>query len=267
MDSSLQTLLASLGDGVHRIPWEADRSALVKRRRAAPDGFFEMEAYGLELLRNTRTLRVPDVYALTDDALAIEDLGHGRADGLAWERAGCRLARLHRHTGERFGLNRDGWCGDGPQPNAPMHDGWRFFAERRLLPQAHRARDTGRLEKTDLQAVERLCADLPNRIPVQPPSLIHGDLWLGNLHAGADGELALIDAGAVHYGWAEADLAMLILFGEPPAAFFNAYENEAGIDQGWRKRAVTYNLYHLLNHLNLFGAAYLDAIRAALRRE
>jgi fructosamine-3-kinase len=70
----------------------------------------------------------------------------------------------------------------------------------------------------------------------------------------------------VHYGWAEADLAMLTLFGEPPAAFFAAYEAEAGSDSSWRTRAPLYNLYHLLNHLNLFGAAYSDAVRDALRR-
>jgi hypothetical protein len=82
----------------------------------------------------------------------------------------------------------------------------------------------------------------------------------------ADGELALIDAAAVHYGWAEAELAMLTLFGEPPAAFFAAYRDAAGIDDGWRTRAPLYNLYHLLNHLNLFGAGYRGAVREILRR-
>jgi fructosamine-3-kinase len=147
-----------------------------------------------------------------------------------------------------------------------MGDGWRFFAECRLLFQARRAFDAGRLTKPELGAVERLCADLPVRIPAQPPALIHGDLWTANLHSCADGELALIDAGAVHFGWPEADLAMLTLFGEPPASFFAAYEGEAAIGDGWRERAALYNLYHLLNHLNLFGAGYVDAVRAVLRR-
>jgi fructosamine-3-kinase len=99
-----------------------------------------------------------------------------------------------------------------------------------------------------------------------PPVLIHGDLWTANLHACANGELALIDAGAVHDGWAEADLAMLTLFGEPPPAFFAAYESESGNGGSWRERAPLYNLYHLLNHLNLFGAGYLGAVRAVLSR-
>src|SRR5690606_16115307 len=189
------------------------------------------------------------------------------ANHAAWERAGCNLARLHRHRAEHFGLDRDGWCGDSPQPNTLMNDGWRFFAECRLLPQARRARDAGRLPKPNLDSLERLCAKLPALVPAQPPSLVHGDLWSANLHACADGELALIDAGAVHYGWAETDLAMQTLFGEPPTAYFAAYETEAGVDTGWRARAPIYNLYHLLNHLNLFGRGYLDAVRAALHNQ
>jgi fructosamine-3-kinase len=95
---------------------------------------------------------------------------------------------------------------------------------------------------------------------------VHGDLWTANLHACADGELALLDAGAVHYGWAETDLAMLTLFGEPPPALFAAYQEAADIDSGWRRRTALYNLYHLLNHLNLFGgAAYLSGVRSVLR--
>jgi fructosamine-3-kinase len=211
-------------------------------------------------------LRVPAVLAVTADTIVVEDLGSGRADRAAWERAGKGLARLHRCHAADFGLDRDGWCGESPQPNTPMRDGWRFFAECRLLPQGRRARDAGRLTRGDTDALERLCHGLPAYIPAQPPSLVHGDLWTANLHACRDGELALIDAGAVHYGWAEADLAMLTLFGEPPAAFFAAYEAEAGIDAAWRSRASLYNLYHLLNHLNLFGAGYLGAVRAVLQR-
>nr|WP_051414220.1 fructosamine kinase family protein [Pseudoxanthomonas suwonensis] len=103
-------------------------------------------------------------------------------------------------------------------------------------------------------------------VPRQPPSLLHGDLWIANLHPCADGGLALIDAAAAHHGWAEADLAMLTLFGEPPAAFFDAYREASGIDPGWRDRAPLYNLYHLLNHLNLFGGGYLGVVRAVLGR-
>ena len=267
MDAALRKQLDSLADGLHRIAVADGRRAVVKRRRGAPPGFFAMEAHGLVLLRTAEALRVPAVYAMGDDALVIEDLGQGRSDQSAWERAGRGLARLHRNGAEKFGLERDGWCGLSPQPNTPMHDGWRFFAECRLLFQGRRAFDAGRLTKPELGALERLCADLPARIPAQGPALVHGDLWIANLHSCADGELALIDAGAVHYGWPEGDLAMLTLFGEPPAIFFAAYQDDAATDGSWRERAALYNLYHLLNHLNLFGAGYLDAVRDVLRRE
>ncbi|MDH5822543.1 fructosamine kinase family protein [Luteimonas sp. RD2P54] len=265
MDATLRTRLDALGDGLHRLRLDDGRAVVVKRRRGAPAGFFAMEAHGLRLLGGARALRVAEVVAVADDALVLADLGRGRPDRDAWARAGAALARQHARTGERFGLDRDGWCGDGAQPNTPMDDGWRFFAECRLLPQARRAREAGRLAAADVARIERLCAALPARIPAQPPSLLHGDLWSGNLHPCGDGELALIDAGAAHYGWAEAELAMLTLFGEPPAPFFAAYREAAAADAGWRGRAPVYNLYHLLNHLNLFGSGYLEAVRAALR--
>jgi len=225
-----------------------------------------MEAHGLELLRASGALRVPVVHQVTDDALVLEDLGNGHPSREAWERAGQGLARLHRRTAAEFGLDRSGWCGDSEQANTSMRDGWRFFAECRLLPQGRRAYDAGLLEAPDVRALERLCGTLSARLPAQPPSLVHGDLWRANLHPCADGELALIDAAAVHFGWAEADLAMLTLFGEPPAALLDAYQAAAGIDADWRTRAPIYNLYHLLNHLNLFGAGYLRGVRAVLQR-
>ena len=258
--------IEGLGDGLHRLAAPDGSRLIVKRRRAAPPGFFAMEAHGLELLRASGTLRVPAVHAVCDGTLVLEDLGQGHPGRDAWARAGEALARLHRCTASEFGLDRPGWCGDSPQLNTPMRDGWQFFAERRLLPQGHRACDAGLLDAADLRALERLCASLRARIPAQPAALVHGDLWRANLHACADGELALIDAAAVHCGWAEADLAMLTLFGEPPAALFETYQAAAGIDALWRERAPVYNLYHLLNHLNLFGAGYLADVRRALRQ-
>ena len=261
----LAARISVFGDGVHRLVLANDRATIVKRRRAAPAGFFAMEAHGLELLRATHTLRVPLVHDLSDETIVLQDLGTGRADRAAWERAGHALARLHGHTSATFGLDRNGWCGNSPQLNTATDDGHRFFAECRLLPQGRRAFDAEKLAQADLAALERLAYDLPNRIPAQPASLVHGDLWTANLHQCADGELALIDAAAVHYGWAEADLAMLTLFGEPPAPLFAAYEAEAGLDASWRTRAPLYNLYHLLNHLNLFGEAYRAAVRDILQ--
>lgn len=263
----MNTVLASgLGNGIHRLRLADGRAALAKIRRDAPADFFAAEARGLDALRATRTLRVPQVFEAGANGIVLEDLGGGHPTPTDWTQAGTRLAHLHRRAGSAFGFATNGWCGDGAQNNTPTDDGHAFFAGHRLRPQAERAHASGLLDRDDLQRVERVCARLAEWIPTMPPVLVHGDLWLGNLHACANGELALIDGGAVHYGWAEADLAMLTLFGEPPLEFFTAYEASAGIDSRWRERSPLYNLYHLLNHLNLFGSGYLSSVRAVLRR-
>ncbi len=255
-----------LPNGIHRRELGDGTRVFVKVRHDAPPGFFAAEARGLGALAAARALRVPKVLAQGEGAIALEDLGEGRAAARGWERAGADLAVLHRNTAARFGFHAPGWCGDGAQDNSWEVDGFRFFAERRLLAQGRLARDGGYLESRDVVRLEALCQRLPSLLPDRTCALIHGDLWSGNLHACADGGLALIDGAAVHYGWAECDLAMLVLFGEPDRALFRSYEAAAGIEDDWRSRAPILNLYHLLNHLNLFGPAYLAAVRHVLAR-
>lgn len=236
----------------------------MKQRSGAPQRFFDAEARGLQTLRAANALRVPDVYEVRADAIVLEDLGSGDRAPDFWQRAGAGLAVQHRFRSDRFGFEADGFCGDSPQDNTPDDDGWRFFAERRVLPQLRRARDRGRIEHRDATRIESICAGLRERIPSMPAVLLHGDLWLGNLHTCGDGSPALIDAGAVHYGWAEADLAMLTLFGSPPESFFRAYAAHGALRGDWRERIPLYNLYHLLNHVNLFGSGYLASLRTAI---
>jgi len=258
--------IPDLPDGLHRIALGDGRRVIAKVRHRAPAGFFEAEARGLVALAASQTLRVPLVHAVGADGILIEDLGSGRPSRAQIEHAGAALARMHAIRADAFGFDADGWCGDSTQDNTPTRDGHTFFAERRLGPQAARARASGLLDSNDQRAVDHVIARLADLVPAAPSVLVHGDLWTANLHASASGELALIDAGAVHYGWAETDLAMLTLFGEPPAPFFAAHESAAGIGRDWRERAPLYNLYHLLNHLNLFGASYLGSVRTILRR-
>jgi fructosamine-3-kinase len=255
-----------LPDGLHRIALGDGRRAIAKVRLRAPAGFFEAEARGLAALAASRTLRVPVVHAVGACGILLEDLGSGPPSRAQIEHAGAALARMHEIRSDAFGFDAGGWCGDSAQDNTPTRDGHAFFAERRLAPQAERARAAGLLDASDGRAIDRIAARLVDLVPAAPPVLVHGDLWTANLHACATGELALIDAGAVHHGWAETDLAMLTLFGEPPAPFFAAYEAATGIGSDWRERAPVYNLYHLLNHLNLFGATYLGGVRTILRR-
>jgi len=259
-------LLTGLPDGLHRLRTRDAGALVAKVRRDAVVDFFAAEARGLAAMHATESMRAPRVLAVRADGIVLEDLGSGRPKRSDSERAGANLARMHGSLGDSFGFDSPGWCGDSPQDNTCCADGHRFFAERRLLAQAQRASANALLDESDLQCVERICGQLEHLVPESPPVLVHGDLWTANLHACANGELALIDGGAVHYGWAASDLAMLTLFGEPPSPFFAAYQSEAHIDGAWRERAPLYNLYHLLNHLNLFGSGYLGSVRAILRR-
>jgi fructosamine-3-kinase len=257
LESSSSNRTAVLRDG---------RRIFLKRSSDVPADFFVAEAAGLAALAAASALRVPEVHAVSRHGIAIEDLGSGSPSPDDWEVAGRGLAQLHRATTSRFGFDTDGYCGDTAQDNQRDADGHRFFAERRLLAQAQRAFDRKLIEADDLERIEALCVRLCDLLPARPPVLIHGDLWTGNLHSCAGGQLALIDGGAVHHGWAECDLAMLILFGEPPRAFFAAYEAEARIGPAWRSRAPLLNLYHLLNHLNLFRRGYLARVRSSIAR-
>lgn len=113
--------------------------------------------------------------------------------------------------------------------------------------------------------VEKLCDRLPELIPEQPASLIHGDLWSGNAMFDSRGQPAIIDPAA-HYGWAEAELAMTTLFGSFPDVFYRAYQEARPLEPDFRERFPIYNLYHLLNHVNLFGGGYLGQSLSILRR-
>jgi fructosamine-3-kinase len=251
---------------MHRSTLPSGTRVIIKQRRDVPADFFRAEARGLAVLREAQALRVPEVFEVRDDRIVLEDLGDGQRAPGYWQRAGTGLARQHSVIGTHFGFDHAGFCGDSPQDNTSDADGWHFFSERRLLPQIRRARDDDLLDTRDVAAIESICLHLRERIPDMPPVLLHGDLWSGNLHACANGEPALIDAAAVHCGWAEAELAMLTLFGSPPTEFFDVYAEHAPLRRDWRERAPLYNLYHLLNHVNLFGAGYLSALRAALAR-
>jgi fructosamine-3-kinase len=237
----------------------------LKVNERTPPDMFPCEAAGLRALAVPEGPRVPEVHLFGPTFILLEDLRPAAPQPDYWEEFGRRLAGLHNHVNERFGFESDNYIGSTPQPNPWTEDGYAFFAEHRLVFQARMAFKRGLIEKQDHAAVERLAGALPQLIPDQPASLIHGDLWSGNALTGPHGEPAMIDPAA-HYGWAEAELAMTALFGAFPAAFYQAYEETRPLPPGWRDRFPIYNLYHLLNHVNLFGGGYLGQVRAILGR-
>jgi len=240
-------------------------SFFLKTHPQPPPFMFAREAEGLQALRVPSGPVVPEPYLWGDDFLLMEDLRPAPRRPDYWPDFGRRLARVHAHTAPRFGFPHDNYIGLTPQPNPWTADGYEFFARQRLMYQANLAHRRGLLSAADRARVERLAARLKDWIPPQPASLLHGDLWSGNALTDAAGRPAIVDPAA-YYGWAEADLAMTALFGAFPRAFYDAYEEVRPLAPGYRERFPLYNLYHLLNHLNLFGTAYLGSVRAVLDR-
>jgi protein-ribulosamine 3-kinase len=237
----------------------------LKTNQNAPVDMFAREAEGLQALQIPQGPRVPAVYLCGEQFILLEDLAPAGRIRDYWQVFGRQLAALHNHTGLLYGFDKDNYIGSTPQPNKWMEDGYRFFAEQRLIYQARLAYSRGLLGISDVEQVEHLAAHLPQLIPAQPPSLIHGDLWSGNATSDKDGNPAIIDPAA-HYGWAEAELAMTALFGAFPDEFYRAYQEVRSLEGDYRGRFPIYNLYHLLNHLNLFGSGYLGQVLGILRR-
>jgi protein-ribulosamine 3-kinase len=248
-----------------RLETDTGTSFFLKINEGAPADMFPREAEGLEALRVEGAPQVPEPFLWGAGFILMEDLRPAPRRPDYWESFGRQLAVLHENHGERFGFAHDNYIGSTPQPNTWTEDGHIFFAHQRLEFQARLAHKKNLLNAQDMERVNRLAARLPDLVPTQPPSLIHGDLWSGNAVTGPRGEPAIIDP-ATHFGWAEADLAMTTLFGRFPESFYRAYEERRSLDPGWRGRLPLYNLYHLLNHLNLFGRGYLSSVHEVLRR-
>ena len=243
----------------------ADARYFVKTAGGRYASMIAAEADGLRALASTRAIRVPRVIAQIarndTSALVLEWLDFGsRRDGASLGRA---LATLHHAAtprgpaGEPFGWSRDNWIGGTPQPNDWTADWAAFFRDHRLAPQLERAARNGC--GTDLQRDgERLLDRLPSlwRGHAPRPSLLHGDLWSGNAATLATGEPVIFDP-AVYVGDREADVAMTELFGGFGADFYAAYRDAWRLDADYKVRRDVYNLYHILNHFNLFGGSYL----------
>ncbi|MCH9027786.1 MAG: fructosamine kinase family protein [Proteobacteria bacterium] len=230
---------------------------------------FAAEADGLEAIRQTETIRVPEVIAYAGDDwlsfLLLEWLemssGGPREDG---ELGRC-LARLHRCQGRVHGWPADNFIGSTPQINTPNEAWTDFYRQCRLRPQLEMAAGNGfagPLQDLGDRLCDRLDRLLESHQP--PPSLLHGDLWGGNQAVLADRRPVIFDP-AVYHGDRETDLAMTRLFGGFGESFYSAYEEEWPLPEGAGTRCRLYQLYHLLNHLNLFGASYLERVMAITR--
>jgi fructosamine-3-kinase len=250
-------------------------SFVLKYMLDAPPELFAAEAAGLHALGAAGSgLVIPRVVAASagDDALAeppllvVEFLPAASPTSHTYEQVGRGLAELHRAMAPAFGFDRDTYCGATRQPNAWTPRWVAFYAAHRLGHQVTMARDAGRLSSGDRDVLDRMVRRL-DRWLAEPaaPSLIHGDLWSGNLHITTGGAPALLDP-AVYYAHREAEFGIMTLFGGFPARVYEAYDEVFPLEAGWRDRVPIYQLYHLLNHLNLFGAGYHTQTMAIARR-
>ena len=236
------------------------REYFVKLNTAASADMFSAEAAGLEELAGSRTVRVPQPVChganATASWLVLEHLELQAGTDDSMRELGRKLAGMHRVTAREHGWKRDNTIGATPQVNTPSGDWVEFWRGERLGFQLQLAapKGHGRLVADGNRLLEKLPAFFSGHEPV--PSLLHGDLWSGNAAASPGGEPVIFDP-AVYYGDREADLAMTELFGGFPPAFYEAYRAEYPLDAGYATRKQLYNLYHVLNHFNLFGGGYL----------
>jgi len=235
-----------------------------------PPGFFEAEAAGLDRLRVTGGPPVPAAVAVAADGLVLEWIDPGQPSAGAAHSFGRALGVLHGSGGRSYGAYGPGYVATVPLDNTPTPDWPTFHAERRLRPALRMAVDRRALSEPDARAVDAVIERLAElAAPVGAPARVHGDLWAGNLHWGADGQVWLIDAAAAHDGNSETDLAMLALFGAPYLDDVLAgYDSVTPRAAGWRSRVALHQVHPLLIHAVLFGGGYGsragDAARTAL---
>jgi protein-ribulosamine 3-kinase len=230
-------------------------------------GMFECESKGLKLLRATHAIHVPEVIA-TDEVenyqfLLIEYVDRQPARHDYWNVMGKQLANLHRVHASHYGLDHNNYIGSLPQSNR-QHQSWpAFLGSQRLTPLVEKAIQLGKAPASWSHKFEQLLKKIDSLLPDEAPSLLHGDLWQGNVLINSVGAPCLIDP-AVYYGHREVDLAMTQMFDTFDPVFYHAYHEAYPLLPGFEKRFGIYNLYPLLVHLHLFGSSYVTPIQSTL---
>ena len=250
---------ATLADG---------RTIFTKVHPQFPD-MFQKEASGLRELALANAIRIPEVLYVDTTLLILNFLPVAaiRNRKLFFEQFGRSFARLHRHTAPLFGYGEDNYIGSTPQKNLPRTNSWReFYWFHRLLYQFRLAEQNRYVNETMRALFLKLEQQLEEVLPDdgEPPALLHGDLWNGNFLCLENDEPAIIDP-SVYYGHREADLGMTLLFGGFSEHFYGAYNEDYPLRKGWEQRMEIYKLYHLMNHLNLFGEGYYGQVMNVLK--
>lgn len=232
--------------------------------KTGPAGnMFKCEANGLRELAKAQVLQVAQVISYGPNYITTEYIEPIEPSHKFFKKFGKELARLHRFKKEEYGFFQDNFIGFTPQLNiaegSQKHNWTDFFFEKRLLPQYHLLEHNNLLTPALVNRFRRLESVLPiimQGVEAEGASLLHGDLWSGNYICTHNDNAVLIDP-AVYYGHRETDLAMTRLFGYFPHDFYNSYHKEYPLAEGWEQRFKVYQLYHMMNHINLFGPEYI----------
>lgn len=257
---SVSSLSGGCISNAYKITDEKGENYFLKSN-SSPKDLFIKEAHGLSELKKAGAIRVPEVILSTDNFLLTEFISQGNYSKKFYEDFGRRFAGLHNYKGEKFGFYEDNCIGSNPQINIPNDkegNNWtEFYFNKRILYQYKLAERNG-LATNELQnGIAWLEKNIEKIIgnSAELPSLLHGDLWSGNYIVDEKGDACLIDP-AVYYGHREADLAMTKLFGGFSNEFYSSYSEAHHLEDGCEYREKIYKLYHVLNHLNLFGRSY-----------
>jgi fructosamine-3-kinase len=250
----------------YRATLASGRTLFAKQATNLPTDAFRCEAAGLQALRACDSLHIPQLIAVDDDMLVLEWIDPAIPNEDFMSAFGRAFAALHRIQGDHFGFEHDNYLGRTQQPNTTRTTSWpQFYFSQRIEYQLKLAEANGFADQALRQAVHKLESSIHQLLAdsQEPPCLLHGDLWSGNFLIGPKNRPTLIDP-AVYYGHREADLAMTRIFGGFSPEFYTAYEQAYPLPPGERRRRPLYEAWHLLNHLNLFGASYYQQALAAL---
>jgi fructosamine-3-kinase len=245
-----------------------DLTYFVKLNDVSKVDMFAAEALGLKQMYATQTITVPQPVcwgtAANSSYLVLQWLDLGGGSNQSWTEMGRHLAAMHRvGTSKDFGWERNNTIGSTPQINTWMDNWADFFAEQRIGYQLKLAKRRGGNFPESNRVVDLVRNKLAEWQP--PVSLVHGDLWSGNAAISSNGAPIILDP-ATYYGDRETDLAMTELFGGFPTAFYHGYNEAWSLDSGYGQRKSIYNLYHVLNHFNLFGGGYANQAQTIIQR-
>ncbi|MFC4559881.1 fructosamine kinase family protein [Virgibacillus kekensis] len=247
----------------------AEERYFIKYHTNPPARFFEIETSGLELIRQTDTISVPDVYAYSDEknnAFLVMEWVEGNRKLDTEEKLGSRISAMHQHTGEKHGYEEDTFIGTLPQPNGLFTNWVEYYRDQRLTAQLNQGINQERITGIRRQRLEDLLDKLDKFVPANPePSYLHGDFWGGNWLVGENGAPYIIDPSFL-YGDRHFELAFTELFGGYSEDFYHAYNEKYAMADYYDDVKPLYQLYYLLVHLNIFGESYGSRVDAVLRK-